>query len=160
MSDFEQANLPAPLWRRIAAMVYDSFLLFALSLFYTAVHLFIKTQLFGVEKIKQSPAGTAGDIFLFIGVALSICLFFYWFWTRNGQTLGMQSWRLRVEQPNGDNITAKQAAIRLVFAPFSLACIGVGYAWCLSGKKQCWHDIISGTRVVVLPKKLAPNFQD
>jgi len=153
MSDFEQESLPAPLWRRIAAMVYDSFLLFALSLGYTAVHLFIKAQLFGTERIRAAHAGAAGDIFLFIGVITSIALFFYWFWTRNGQTLGMQSWRLRVEQPNGDNITAKQALLRLLIAPLSLACIGVGYAWCLSGKKQCWHDIISGTRTVVLAKK-------
>ena len=152
MSDPEQQNLSAPLWRRVAAMVYDSFLLFALSLGYTAVHLFIKAELFGTERIRSAHAGAAGDIFLFVGVITCIFLFFYWFWTRNGQTLGMQSWRLHVEQPDGRNITAKQVAIRLLIAPLSLLCLGVGYAWCLSGKKQCWHDIISGTRVVVLPK--------
>jgi len=143
----------APLWRRLMAMVYDSFLLFALSLGYTALHLFIKAQLFGTERIRAAHAGTAGDIFLFIGVITSIGLFYYWFWTRNGQTLGMQSWRLRVEQCDGRNITAKQSLLRLLVAPLSFAVIGIGYLWCLSGNKQCWHDIISGTRTVVLPKK-------
>ena len=154
MSDSELQDLPAPLWRRIAAMVYDSFLLFALSLGYTAIHLFIKAQLFGTERIRAAHAGAAGDIFLFMGVITSIALFFYWFWTRNGQTLGMQSWRLRVEQVNGCNITTRQAAIRLLIAPLSLLCFGVGYAWCLSGKQQCWQDIISGTRTIVLPKAI------
>ena len=148
---------PASLWRRLAAMGYDSFLLAALALFYTALHLFVKAQLFGVEPIKSARAGTAGDIFLFIGVMVSIFLFFYWFWTRNGQTLGMQAWRLRVEQTDGCNITAKQAAIRLLIAPLSLICLGTGYAWCLSGKKQCWHDIASNTRTVLLPKNQAPE---
>lgn len=147
----------APLWRRIAAMVYDSFLLFALALGYTAFHLFIKAQLFGTARIRAAHAGAAGDIFLFFGVVVCIMLFFYWFWTRNGQTLGMQSWRLRVEQPDGRNITARQALLRLLAAPLSLACLGVGYLWCLSGNKQCWHDIISGTRTVVLPKQTLPK---
>lgn len=152
MSDMEQQTVAAPLWRRIAAMVYDSFLLFALSLGYTAIHLFVKAQLFGTERIRSAHAGAAGDIFLFLGVLISIALFFYWFWTRNGQTLGMQSWRLRVEQVNGQNITARQTLVRLLVAPLSVLCLGVGYFWCLSGRKQCWQDIVSGTRTVVLPK--------
>jgi uncharacterized RDD family membrane protein YckC len=142
---------PAPLWRRLVAMGYDSFLLAALSLFYTAVHLFIKVQLFGVEPIKTARAGTAGDIFLFIGVVVSISAFYYWFWTRNGQTLGMQSWRLRVEQLDGKNITGQQVMIRLGVACCSLLCLGIGYFWCLFGKKQSWQDMASGTRIVLLP---------
>jgi uncharacterized RDD family membrane protein YckC len=146
-------HLPAPLWRRCAAMVYDSFLLTALALFYTALHLFVKAELFGVEQIKAARAGTAGDIFLFVGVVFSIGCFYYWFWTRNGQTLGMQAWRIRVEQENGKNIDGKQSVIRLAVASCSLLCIGIGYFWCLFGKKQSWQDIASKTRVVVLPKK-------
>jgi uncharacterized RDD family membrane protein YckC len=145
--------LSASLWRRLAAMVYDSFLLAAIALFYTAIHLFIKAQLFGVEHIRAARAGTAGDIFLFIGVLLSISCFYYWFWTRKGQTLGMLAWRLRVEQENGKNITGKQTLIRLAVATGSLLCAGLGYFWCLFGKKQCWQDIASGTRIVLLPKK-------
>ena len=153
MNNSEQSNLPAPLWRRLMAMTYDSFLLFSLAMMYSAVHLFVKGLIVGVDQLKSAKAGHAGDTLLFIGVVLCISFFYYWFWTRNGQTLGMQAWRLRVEQPNGKNITLKQTSLRLLTAPLSLACIGVGYWWCLSGKQQCWHDIISGTRVVVLPKK-------
>lgn len=147
------APVPAVLWRRLVAMMYDSFLLAAVSLFYTAIHLFIKIQFVGVEAIKTARAGTAGDIFLFIGVLLAITGFFYWFWTRNGQTLGMQAWRLRVEQIDGSNITGKQTLIRLAVAPCSLLCLGLGYWWCLAAKKQCWQDMASGTRVVLLPKQ-------
>jgi len=145
-------DVSAPLWRRLFAMAYDCFLLFALALAYTAIHLFIKAQIFGVALIKKSAAGTAGDPILFINVVILYCLFFYWFWTRNGQTLGMQSWRLRVEQQNGQNITAKQAAIRLLVAPASMLCFGMGYLYCLSNKRQTWHDRASETRVVLTPK--------
>lgn len=152
VSTTQAAPVPAILWRRLAAMVYDSFLLTAIALFYTSIHLFIKAQLFGVEAIKTARAGTAGDIFLFIGALVAIGCFFYWFWTRNGQTLGMQAWRLRVEQEDGKNITGKQTLIRVIVAPCSLLCIGIGYFWCLAGKQQSWQDIASGTRIVLLPK--------
>lgn len=142
---------PAPLWRRLAAMGYDSFLLTAIALFYTAIHLFVKAQLFGIEPIKTARAGTAGDVFIFIGVVLAIISFYYWFWTRNGQTLGMQAWRLRVEQEDGSNITGEQTMIRLCVACGSLLCMGIGYFWCLFGKKQSWQDIASKTRIVLLP---------
>jgi len=142
----------APLWRRLAAMVYDSFLLTALALFYSALHLFIKAQLFGVDQIKAAAAGKAGDPFLFIGVVISVVCFYYWFWTRNGQTLGMQAWRLRVEKNDGENINGRQTVIRLGIALLSLLCVGAGYFWCLLEKKQCWQDIVSETRVVLLPK--------
>jgi uncharacterized RDD family membrane protein YckC len=141
----------APLWRRLCAIVYDTFLLFALAMMYTAVHLFIKGMLLGTETLKSAKAGHAGDPLLFVGVLLCWFLFYYWFWTRNGQTLGMQAWRLRVEQQDGDNITARQSTLRLLVAPLSLLCFGIGYLWCLGRENKSWQDIASQTRIVVLP---------
>lgn len=142
----------APLWRRLFAMVYDSFLLFAIALGYSALHIGIKIMMFGVDAIKTAKAGSAGDPLLFLGVLFCFACFYYWFWTRNGQTLGMQSWRLRVEQANGALITSEQALKRLAIAPLSLLCLGLGYWWCLGSNKRCWHDTFSNTQVIVTPK--------
>ena len=36
----------------------------------------------------------------------------------------------------------------------SAACVGLGYLWCLFDRdKRYWHDILSGTRLVLLPKR-------
>jgi uncharacterized RDD family membrane protein YckC len=132
-------------------MVYDGFLLVAITWAYSALHLFVKVQLLGKEYIEQSPTA-GGDPLLLVGVYLCCCGFFCWFWIKNGQTLGMQSWRLRVEDLSGENISLKQAVMRLLVAPLSLLVFGWGYLRCFNGKKPCWHDEVAKSRVRVLPK--------
>ncbi len=81
-------------------------------------------------------------------------LFFGWFWTRSGQTLGMQAWRLRVQQPDGSPISWRQALVRMGGAVLSALCLGAGYWWLLFDReRRTWHDRLSGTRVVLLPKR-------
>lgn len=145
----------APLWRRLMAMLYDSLLLVAVILFYVALHLGIKILLLGSEYLQllhSAPAGSTTDPLLFPGVLASIYLFFFSFWRRNGQTLGMQVWRIRVQQSNGTMITARQTLLRLLIAPLSLLCLGVGYFWCLFGPGKTWQDIGSHSQVILLPK--------
>lgn len=146
----------APLWKRLFAIVYDAFLLFAIAMMCSFVYVVIKGSLVGFEQLKTMKTGHFGGLPLFVLILVGWYLFFYWFWTRNGQTLGMQAWRLRVQQIDGRNITARQAAIRLSVAILSWLCGGIGYLWCLLpdaiGRKRCWHDMASGTEMVVLPK--------
>ncbi len=142
----------APLWRRLFAMVYDSFLVVAITMFYAAIHVFVKVQIFGAAHIEQSSTA-GGDPLMLLGIFASLYLFFYWFWSRNGQTLGMQAWRLRVEQLDGSIVTAKQALLRFIVAPVALLCGGLGYWWALGKAKRSWPDIASNTRVVLLPKR-------
>ncbi len=81
-------------------------------------------------------------------------LFFVWFWTHGGQTLGMRAWRLRVEQLSGEPVTLGAAAIRFFVGIVSLGALGLGVMWILVDRdKRAWHDLAAGTRVVVLPKK-------
>ena len=87
-------------------------------------------------------------------ITATTVLFFGWFWTRSGQTLGMQAWRLRVQQPDGSAIGWRQALIRMGGAVLSGLCLGAGYWWALFDRDRCtWHDRLSGTRVVLLPKR-------
>jgi uncharacterized RDD family membrane protein YckC len=80
--------------------------------------------------------------------------FFGWFWTRRGQTLGMQAWRLRLVREDGSLLTWLDTLKRLAAALVSLAPLGLGYFWLwIDRDKLTWHDRWTHTRVIVLPKK-------
>jgi len=147
--------LSAPLWRRLVAMLYDSLLLIAVIMTYGYLHLGVKVLLLGESyksTLKTSPAGSTADPLMFAGVLVAIFLFFYIFWHHKGQTLGMQAWRIRIQGEDGKYPTAKQTLLRLLIAPFSMFCLGIGYFWCLFAPYKTWQDIVTGSRVVLLPK--------
>lgn len=147
--------LPAPLWKRLFAILYDTFLLFGITMIYGYLSYFITVRITGAtqESIEASPHA-AGNPLMFAGWLLVIYLFFYWFWSRNQQTLGMQAWRLKiVSDREGEAITAQQALIRCLVAPLSMAMGGIGFFWCLFGDKRTWQDIASGSRIIHIPKE-------
>jgi len=138
------ASLP----RRLAAMVYDGLLLLALLLIATACFL-------------PLTSGTAITWERFpllwllhkLVVATVIVGFYGIFWTRRGETLGMTSWRLRVERLDGSLLTWRDALVRIGAAVLSWIPLGLGWIWCVVDRdRRTWHDILSQTRVVVLPK--------
>ena len=142
----------APLWRRIAAMIYDAFLLFGLLMLYGALTLMIERLLFGQQSIEQSRTA-GGNPLVFAGMLCMVGGFYCLFWLKNGQTLGMQAWRLQIETIDGSPITLRHCLIRLASAILSLAMLGMGYWWCLLPAKQTWHDKWSGTQTVVHEKR-------
>ena len=80
--------------------------------------------------------------------------YYYICWRKQGQTLGMKAWRLKLQQLDGSTTSIKQCIKRCIFACFSLSFFGVGYLVCLiPSKKTCLHDWLSETRVVVLEKQ-------
>jgi uncharacterized RDD family membrane protein YckC len=138
----------APLWRRLAAMIYDTLLLVALWL--TTVALLM---------MLTGGRLAAADRSLWLLVTEQLALlavtwgFFAWFWTHGGQTLGMRAWRLRLVDQNGGPVSLAQASRRMLAALLSLATAGLGYFWMLIDRERCtWHDRLSGTRVIVVPK--------
>lgn len=100
---------PAGLGRRFAALVYDSLLLVAVLFLGTLVLL----PLTGGEAI--TPQDSGGYEYLYRGwIALLTLGFFGLPWVRTGQTLGMMSWKLRLERPDGSRIGWRDAAGRLL----------------------------------------------
>lgn len=141
----------ATLIKRIAAMVYDSLLVMAIAMAYGAAYIGIKYAVFHVELAtgERATMSTAG----FVGLLLIIECFYWFFWCRGGQTLGMRAWRLQLRQTNGQFATLPQALVRGLVGPISLVLFGLGYWWCLWDKQgRTWHDIASNTEVVQLPK--------
>jgi len=142
----------AGLLRRLAAMVYDSLLVMAVSMAYGALVLLIQVKVLGATFAEGEKAqmGTPG----FIGLVAVICLFFCLFWRRGGQTLGMRAWRLRIIGDNGLKPSWQSCLLRCALAPLSLVAAGLGYWWCLLDKQSSTlHDRLSHSRVVVLPKQ-------
>ena len=80
-------------------------------------------------------------------------LFFGWFWVHGGQTLGMRAWRIRLVTAAGGRPAWRHALIRFPAALLSLAPLGLGFCWSLvDSRRRTWHDILSRTRLVVVPR--------
>lgn len=135
--------LPAPLWRRLSAALYDVLLLLALWL----AAILISVLLINFAGHQITPPVTRALLF-----ALSFG-FFGWFWTHGGQTLGMRAWRLQVRCSDGAALTWPVAMQRFVL----MLVLGVSVLWSwLNPQRRAWHDRLSGTEVVLLPKAPLP----
>lgn len=134
------------LWRVLASMFYDLWLVLAIWLIGVTIDSMIRHALTG--------SGYAGNhLLLQIYLLVSPGVFFAWFWTHGGQTLGMRAWRIRVVTTQGQTLTWKQAALRYTGAIFSLVILGLGYLWIYIDKnKASWHDKLSGSCLVMVRK--------
>ncbi|HEX4894861.1 MAG TPA: RDD family protein [Solimonas sp.] len=162
---------PAPLGRRLAAAIYDGLLLLALWM----VALLVDVVLRDLLGLSREWHALRAYVFL-IGL-----VFFGWFWTHGGQTLGMRAWRLRLRTSTDRDIGWLAALGRyaamivcwgVVLAPAflrlprlaqwpsapmvsvcALALVAVTLlAWYLDGRRRMPQDWISGSEMVLLPK--------
>ena len=97
---------PPGVFRRLAVIVYDSFLLFAVLFVATLIPAYILSpEMFAAKPANDSVVHELnipmqGWIYRVYLVAL-IILFYGWFWRKSGQTLGMQAWRIKLESVSG-----------------------------------------------------------
>lgn len=129
--------------RRLGAMVYDAFLLFAILAIASAL---IVIPAGGADSpLVQSP------FFRIYLYAVSL-VFFGWFWTHGGQTLGMRSWKIRVIRNDNLPLGWDSVLLRYLMATISLCLLGLGFLWILFDKDNlAWHDQVSKTRVIFDP---------
>ncbi len=147
---------PAPLIRRLLAMLYDGMICIALLIVSTGAYMLVAAQVIGTVRYRQmAEAGAlSGDPLLSSVLFIALFLFFGYFWTRTGQTLGMQVWRIRIETPDGLSIRWSQALLRFMMGWVSWFCAGLGYLWMLwDGGRQTWTDKFSESIVVSVPKQ-------
>ena len=133
------------LGRRFGAILYDGLLVLAL--------MFLGTLPF-VAAAGGEPVAPGSSGYQLTMLCISF-LFFAGFWSGYGRTLGMQSWRLRIETVDGRKPGIAQSAIRFFAAILSWLPGGLGFWWQLIDRDRLtWHDRLSGTRLRYYPKTL------
>lgn len=150
-------------------MLYEAVLLFGV--FFGADFLF---DVLFTSSITESALRHWRQLYLFIVIGT----YFTYFWSHAGQTLPMQTWRIKVvSTTNQQTPTFKQAWLRYCLAwMWCLPALGVNYlfeikqwpsllviftgvaVWALTSKLnkdgQFLHDKLAGTQLVLLPSKL------
>lgn len=128
------------LFRRLAAICYDSLLLLALLMIVTAALL----TLTGGHAIQSNN--------LLYDLCLLACsyLYFTWQWIHGGQTLGMRAWKIKVLTLDNNKLGWPRASSRFFYSLFSWAILGIGFIWSLFEKdKMTLHDRLSKTKLTV-----------
>ncbi len=152
--------------RRMIAMLYEAFLLFAV--------VFLAGLIFDIVTQSRDPLSLrhVRQFLLFLVMAA----YFIHAWSREGQTLAMKTWRIKLVQPGTARVSPRIAAARYLlawmwFLPALLVNYGLnlktwpemgvmaaGVAlWAatalLDKDRQFLHDKLLGTRLIELPKK-------
>jgi uncharacterized RDD family membrane protein YckC len=160
------ASGPTPsLPRLMACFVYEGLLLFGLALVPGALG-----ALFFAQTGQQHPLQSPTALRLFALVLFGV--YFVWLWSARGQTLAMQTWRIRLQADGSRPPSQRRALARYVACcccwfgpPALLASVEALRPWpALAGfaiwtatyalsalaapKRQFWHDLLCGTRLV------------
>jgi uncharacterized RDD family membrane protein YckC len=132
--------------RRFAALVYDSVLLAALLMIFTAGALVF------THGVAVEPATVGAWVYLYrFGLVMVIGGYYLANWLQSGQTLGMRAWRLRAVSDLGNPLSLKAAALRASFGVLAWAPAALGVLWLYWDPEHlAIHDRLSKTRVVHL----------
>ena len=125
---------------RIIASAYDCFLLLGVWFLVGSLALWLNGE------VLHSAVGS-------ILVFLSGWIFFAIFWMKNGQTLGMQVWKIRIvsNDPMHAKITLKQTFLRYSVNCGMLALLGMPlFLIYVDPKKLAVNDILSKTKLIKL----------
>jgi uncharacterized RDD family membrane protein YckC len=129
--------------RRLASMLYEAILLFAVA--------FLATWLF------QFAAGTlrieGWRIHLLQLFLLAVfAAYFLWCWLRGGQTLAMKTWRIRLVAKNGHGRLAPSAALARFLYALVLVPTAIGVLWAMVDRdRQFLHDRLAGSLLLPVP---------
>jgi uncharacterized RDD family membrane protein YckC len=85
----------------------------------------------------------------FAGASLFQLVYFVFFWTAIGQTVGMSLMGLSVMRPDGTRPPVLRSLVRYFGYWLCFISLGLGFLWILFDRqRRGWHDKLSGTLVV------------
>ncbi|MBA3032683.1 MAG: RDD family protein [Gammaproteobacteria bacterium] len=136
----ETAQHLAGIRRRLAGMLYESLLLLGvLSVSFMLPHIALGM----IWEIVLPGSLLVIHVFLVMGG------YFIWYWHHGGQTLAMQTWKLKLVSTNDTPPTLNQLFLRYLLSWPSLLLYGAGLLWALFDRdRQFLHDRLSGTRII------------
>ena len=139
---------PPPLWRHCMAILYDTLLV--IPLFMAAAGVWV--AVLGPTDSISEPAVPA--YLQWCSWLVILMVFFGVFWRRAGQTLGMQAWRIKLITDSGEPLSWRSVILRVVGAVIAALPFAAGYFWrYIRPHRRYWHDYLSRTRLVCLPRK-------
>ena len=125
--------------RRLASMVYEALLLFAVG--------FLAAWVFFFASGARAATSGALRYELQIFIALVYAGYFLWCWLRGGQTLAMKTWRIRLVE-----VTPAKALLRFALALLFVPTL-VSIVWSLFDReRQFLHDRLAGTRLILVAR--------
>ncbi|MGH8855890.1 MAG: RDD family protein [Telluria sp.] len=154
--------------RRLMAMLYEVFLLFAVEMLAIALYMLVTLN-------SQHPVAKMG---MNLWLVLTAAAYFMFCWIDSGHTLAMKTWRIKVVKLGCQQVPFRAAALRFLAAwgwilPALLlrellglhgkgetaALLAAGFvAWTLTAfldkDRQFLHDRLAGTRLIELPKRV------
>jgi len=159
--------LPAPLGRRLGALLYEALLLFAMAIVVGFAFLPLVSPAGPGDTTLRIPSIFARTL-LFCVLAGAAALYYTWNWSEGRRTLPQKTWRLQIVGANGGPVTRRTALVRYVAAwigpalallayvvvpseraPYAVMLLAFDYAWVLVDRdRQFLHDRLAGTRVV------------
>ncbi len=132
------------LFKRIACMLYESILVFAI--------LFVAGVVY--RALMGDPHSDFEQHLFFMYSWLIIGVYFVYCWVKSGQTLAMQTWRIQLLRLDGNPLSLGQAVRRYLIASFSLMFFGLAFLWAIFDREGLYlHDRFTGSRLFELPKK-------
>lgn len=140
-------GISAGFGRRLAALVYDGFLLAALLMVFTGGALFF------THGAAIAPTTAGAWVYVYRGgLVLVIASYYALNWLRSGQTLGMRAWRIRAVKDSGETLTWNAVILREGFGLLAWMPAALGVLWLYFDPEHlALHDRLSKTRVIHLP---------
>ena len=146
INKFTQASEAPSLFKLGACFLYESLVVLALAFICTLPFLMLVGQ--ATHGLKRYCL----QLYLW----LCIGAYFVWCWHKNGQTLAMQTWQIKLIGPEGDLISIRLAALRYLLATCSLLLLASGFLWAAVNKNHVFfHDKILKNRLIYAPRKKA-----
>lgn len=139
----------AALWRRLAALGYDLFILVAISFGYGALATIIAAS--GGNQAHQDYRPMFDGTGFQLGWCLCLAGYYLWCWHRSGQTIGMKTWKIQLRELDGGTTMGvgwRACLIRCLVAPLAVLVAGLGYWFALlDPQRRSLHDRLSRTFV-------------
>ena len=175
----EQQPVMAKAATRLIAMLYDGMLILAMLFFVQMLLIVLGTKLLGLAGTDMKQAATLPlwyrNIVQIPAFVIILVGFYGVFWRKAGQTLGMQTWRLKTMNRDGSLLSWRQSMMRILAACLlPVVCGMLGYLihqsvgalyfsmfigllfnyWFAWVNKQglALHDLLSNTVTMKMPK--------